>query len=122
MNLKSFPGVVLAGERPFSNLDMPADSPFRCSHWFRMEFDTPREYANKQAWLHFLGINYRANIWVNGKKIADRADVAGAYRAYEFNINELAASQAERARGGSVCAGENRSRPHLGGLESHASR
>jgi exo-1,4-beta-D-glucosaminidase len=89
MNLKSFPGVVLAGEEPFSNRDMPADSPFRCSHWFRTEFATPREYANKHAWLHFLGINYRANIWVNGQKIADRADVAGAYRAYEFNIKSL---------------------------------
>ncbi len=89
MNLKAFPGVVLNGEQPFSNLDMPADSPFRCSHWFRLEFEAPREYANKQAWLHFLGINYRANIWVNGKKIADSADVAGAYRAYEFNIKSL---------------------------------
>jgi len=89
MNLKSFPGVVLDGEEPFSNRDMPADSPFRCSHWFRMEFATPREYINKQAWLHFLGINYRANIWVNGQKIADRADVAGAYRAYEYNIKSL---------------------------------
>ena len=89
MNLKAFPGVVLNGEQPFSNLDMPADSPFRCSHWFRLEFEAPGEYANKQAWLHFLGINYRANIWVNGKKIADSADVAGAYRAYEFNIKSL---------------------------------
>ena len=89
MNLKSFPGVVLGGGEPFSNRDMPADSPFRCSHWFRMEFATPREYVNKQAWLHFLGINYRANVWLNGRKIADRADVAGAYRAYEFNIKTL---------------------------------
>ena len=89
LNLKSFPGVVLGGRHPFSNRDMPADSPFRCSHWFRMEFAAPREYVNKQAWLHFLGINYRANIWVNGQKIADRADVAGAYRSYEFNIKSL---------------------------------
>jgi exo-1,4-beta-D-glucosaminidase len=89
MNLKSFPGVELGGDAPFSNRDMRADSPFRCSHWFRLEFAAPREYANKQAWLHFLGINYRANIWVNGQKIADRADVAGAYRAYEFNIKSL---------------------------------
>ncbi|MGB2677048.1 MAG: sugar-binding domain-containing protein [Candidatus Acidiferrum sp.] len=89
MNLKAFPGFVLTGEQPFSNLDMPADSPFRCSHWFRLEFGAPRGYVNKQAWLHFLGINYRANIWVNGQKIADSADVAGAYRAYEFNIKSL---------------------------------
>jgi exo-1,4-beta-D-glucosaminidase len=89
MNLKSFPGVSLGGEEPFSNREMPADSPFRCSYWFRTEFATPANAANKAVYLHFLGINYRANIWLNGKKIADRADVAGAYRCYEFRINEL---------------------------------
>ena len=83
-NLKTFPGVSLGGEEPFSNRDMPANSPYRCSFWFRNEFVTPATFANKAAWLHFLGINYRANVWLNGKKIADRADVAGAYRAYEF--------------------------------------
>jgi exo-1,4-beta-D-glucosaminidase len=89
MNLKTFPGVSLGGEEPFSNRDMPADSPYRCSHWFRMEFETPRNFAGKQAWLNFQGINYRANVWVNGKKIADSAEVAGALRAYEFQITEL---------------------------------
>jgi exo-1,4-beta-D-glucosaminidase len=89
MNLKSFPGVSLGGEEPFSNREMPADSPYRCSFWFRTEFSTPAATANKSIWLHFLGINYRANIWLNGKRIADRADVAGAYRSYEFRINEF---------------------------------
>jgi exo-1,4-beta-D-glucosaminidase len=89
VNLRSFPGVSLGGEEPFSNREMPADSPYRCSFWFRTEFPTPAGLANKAAWLHFLGINYRANIWLNGKKIADRSDVAGAYRAYEFRVDPL---------------------------------
>ncbi len=89
MNLKSFPGISLGGEEPFSNRDMPADSPYRCSFWFRTEFSTPAGLANKAAWLHFLGINYRANIWLNGKKVADGADVAGAYRSYEFRVDPL---------------------------------
>jgi exo-1,4-beta-D-glucosaminidase len=89
MNLKSFPGIVLGGDEPFSNREMPADSPFRCSYWFRTEFAAPAAFTGKTAWLHFLGINYRANVWLNGKKIADRADVAGAFRAYEFSVNEL---------------------------------
>jgi exo-1,4-beta-D-glucosaminidase len=89
MNLKSFPGVSLGGEEPFSNREMPADSPFRCSYWFRTEFATPGNAATKAIYLHFLGINYRANIWLNGKKVADSADVAGAYRSYEFRINEF---------------------------------
>jgi exo-1,4-beta-D-glucosaminidase len=87
MNLKSFPGFVLDNKGVFATRDMPADSPYRCSFWFRTEF-TPRDNASKPAaWLHFLGINYRANIWLNGKKIADRADVAGAYRAFEFRVD-----------------------------------
>ena len=89
MNLKNFPGASLGGEEPFSNRDMPSDSPYRCSFWFRTEFPTPAGLANKAVWLHFLGINYRANIWLNGKKIADQADVAGAYRSYEFRVNPL---------------------------------
>jgi exo-1,4-beta-D-glucosaminidase len=88
-NLNFFPGAFTDNKRQAANLDMPADSPFRCSHWFRTEFATPAPYANRAVWLHFLGINYRANIWLNGKQLADRGEVAGAYRAYEFPIGEL---------------------------------
>jgi exo-1,4-beta-D-glucosaminidase len=88
-NLNSFPGAFTNNKIQAANLDMPAGSPFRCSHWFRTEFATPAVYANRVIWLHFLGINYRANIWLNGKQLADRNEVAGAYRAYEFRIGEL---------------------------------
>src|SRR5260370_1078888 len=88
-NLNSFPGAFTDSKKQAANLDMPAGSPFRCSHWFRTEFVTPDAYANRAIWLHFLGINYRANIWLNGKQLADRSEVAGAYRAYEFRISEL---------------------------------
>jgi exo-1,4-beta-D-glucosaminidase len=89
LNLKSFPGAFNDNRHQAANLDMPADSPFRCSFWFRIEFAAPAEYANRIIWLHFLGINYRANIWLNGKQIANRDEVAGAYRAYEFRISDL---------------------------------
>jgi exo-1,4-beta-D-glucosaminidase len=88
-NLKSFQGADIGGEEPFSNRDMPANSPYRCSYWFRMEFESPRDAGSRESWLSFLGINYRANIWLNGKKIADRGDVVGAYRTYEFRVREL---------------------------------
>jgi len=88
-NLNSFPGAFTNNKIQAANLDMPAGSPFRCSHWFRTEFTTPAAYANRAIWLHFLGINYRANIWLNGKQLADRNEVAGAYRAYEFSIGGL---------------------------------
>jgi exo-1,4-beta-D-glucosaminidase len=89
MNLKEFPGMNYPKKNLFANMDMPKDSPFRCSHWFRMEFQTPRDLGAKQAWLQFLGINYRANIWVNGQKVAGKDEVAGAYRTFEFNLTKV---------------------------------
>jgi exo-1,4-beta-D-glucosaminidase len=97
LNLKSFPGAFNDNKKQAANLDMPADSPFRCSHWFRTEFATPAAYANRAIWLHFLGINYRANIWLNGKQLADRNEVAGAYRAYEFSIGDLLHKEGKNA-------------------------
>jgi exo-1,4-beta-D-glucosaminidase len=88
LNLKRTPGFS-EGRIPFADRDMPADSPYRCSFWFRSEFATPADMTKSAAWLHFLGINYRANVWLNGKKIGDRADVAGAFRSFEFRVNDL---------------------------------
>ena len=87
MNLKSFPGFVLDSKGVFATRDMPDNSPYRCSFWFRTEFSVPGS-SYSTPWLHFLGINYRANIWLNGKKVADKADVAGAYREFEFRVGD----------------------------------
>ncbi|MGB7438688.1 MAG: glycoside hydrolase family 2 protein [Candidatus Acidiferrum sp.] len=87
MNLKSFPGFVSDTKGLFATRDMPADSPYRCSFWFRTEFAVANS-SRPTPWLHFLGINYRANVWLNGKKIADKADVAGAYREFEFRVQD----------------------------------
>ena len=88
VNLDSFPGMSHSNKQLFANMDMPDGSPFKCSWWYRTAFVSPAA-AGKSVWLHFLGINYRANIWVNGQKIADTSDVAGTYRAYEFNITQF---------------------------------
>ena len=68
---------------------MPKDSPFRCSWWYRTEFKAPDAANGQHVWLNFGGINNRANIWLNGRRIAESKDVAGAYRAYEFDITPL---------------------------------
>ena len=90
-NLDSFPGMSHSNKQLFANMDMPDGSPFKCSWWYRTEFRSPADTdkdAGESVWLNFLGINYRANIWVNGQRIADTNDVAGTYRAYEFNITK----------------------------------
>ena len=88
-NLWEYPGTFQSNKQLFANHDMPEGSPFRCSWWYRTEFNLPADYQNKKAWLNFLGINYRANLWVNGKKVADKSDMAGAYRTFEFNVSEF---------------------------------
>src|ERR1700676_5246381 len=105
-NLNSFHGAFTNNKIQAANLDMPSNSPFRCSHWFRTEFVAPAAYANRVVWLHFLGINYRANIWLNGKQLADRNEVAGAYRAYEFSIGDLLHREGKNALAVEVFAPE----------------
>jgi exo-1,4-beta-D-glucosaminidase len=86
MNLRQYPGVSYPIGSNFSNVPMPADSPYAVSWWYRKEFSLPNVYAGKTVWLNFRGINYRANAFLNGKQIANSRDVAGAWRTYEFNI------------------------------------
>ena len=88
-NLREFPGTFPSNKELFANREMPEGSPFRCSWWYRTEFNLPADYQNKKVWLNFLGINYRANLWVNGRKVADKFDVAGAYRTFEFNVSDF---------------------------------
>ena len=89
-NLRSFPGVTYPIGANFSNVPMQQDSPFIIPWWYRKEFVLPASFKGKSIWLNFHGINYRANIWLNGKQVANSDDVAGAWRTYEFNITDAA--------------------------------
>lgn len=89
LNLRKIPGTTYPIGANFANLPMPKDSPFACSWWYRKAFTLPRDFEGRTAWLHFNGINYRANIWINGQKFADAAQVAGAYRIYDFDVTPL---------------------------------
>jgi exo-1,4-beta-D-glucosaminidase len=90
MNLRMIPGCSYPVGANFANLPMPDDSPFNKSWWYRTEFQVPAADSGRRLWLHFDGINYAANVWLNGRKIADAADVAGAFRRYEFDITDAA--------------------------------
>jgi exo-1,4-beta-D-glucosaminidase len=89
MNLRSIPGTKYKIGANFSNEDMPHDSPFRVPWWYRTEFEIPADAAGKALWLNFKGINYRADIWVNGQKLAGTGDVAGPFRRYEFDATKF---------------------------------
>ena len=38
--------------------------------WFRTEFDLPADWKGRSVWMRPEGVNYRAEIWLNGKMVA----------------------------------------------------
>lgn len=57
---------------------------FRQDWWYRTEFTVPADHT--VHWLVFKGINYRAEIWLNGKRIANNREIVGMYNAFELNV------------------------------------
>jgi len=90
MNLRSIPGSAYPPFTDFANTPMPPDSPFRSSWWYRCEFKLPAEYNGKTLWLDFDGINFRANVWMNGRQIASSDRMAGTWRLFEFDVTAVA--------------------------------
>ncbi len=94
-NLRQFPGVTYPIGGNLSNVAMQPDSPYAVSWWYRKSFAVPGSYAGKTVWLNFKGINYRANVFLNGKQIADSNEIAGAWRTYELNVTRALKPGAE---------------------------
>ena len=58
---------------------------YRQDWWYRTSFAVA---PAAQHWLVFKGINYRAEIWVNGQMVATNRTVAGMYNEFEFNVTD----------------------------------
>jgi hypothetical protein len=59
------------------------DSLCRTSYWYRTTFTPPQSYDGKQIWLNFMGINYIAEVWVNGRQVGT---IKGAFTRGLFNV------------------------------------
>lgn len=90
MNLRTYPGTTYPIYDEFANIQMPPDSPFRHSWWYRTEVSFPREFAGRTVWLCFEGINYRANLWMNGQQVASSNEFAGMWRLFRFDVTRQA--------------------------------
>jgi len=65
-------------------------NPFDRPYWFRTSFRLSNDNQGKVIWLHLDGINYRADVWLNGKQIASANDVAGMFERFRFEITKEA--------------------------------
>jgi exo-1,4-beta-D-glucosaminidase len=66
------------------NLEKIATEPFSGPWWYRTEF-TVEEPLPAEARLVFEGINYSADVWLNGQRLAGRDAIAGAFRVFELD-------------------------------------
>ena len=65
-------------------------NPFDRPYWFRTSFALPASYQGQTVWLHLDGINYRADVWLNGHQIANAQDVVGMFKRFRFDISKFA--------------------------------
>jgi Exo-beta-D-glucosaminidase Ig-fold domain/Glycosyl hydrolases family 2/F5/8 type C domain len=86
------PGTVLtsylnAGAIPDPNYGKNqlhiSDSYFYSDFWYRTEFTAPAVDAKQIAWLNFEGINWKAEIYLNGEKLGR---IEGGFMRGRFNV------------------------------------
>jgi exo-1,4-beta-D-glucosaminidase len=65
--------------------EVPQDL-YKQDWWYRTTFTAP---AGRTSYLLDLpGINYRAEIWLNGHLVADNTQIVGMYSAHELNVTQ----------------------------------
>lgn len=68
------------------NFEKLADDKLNHTWWFRKTFELPASEKNKNVVLKLHGINYKANVWLNGKLVADSAQIKGPFRIFNLDI------------------------------------
>lgn len=63
--------------------DRIPDSLCRTSYWYRTEFRVPKSFDGRDVELNFHGINYTAEVWLNG---IDLGSIRGAFARGDFDI------------------------------------
>lgn len=75
-------GVYPDPDYGLNNLAIP-ESLAHQDYWYRVEFNTPADARGKRLTLTFEGINYAAEVWLNGRRLGD---FAGAFVRGRFDV------------------------------------
>ena len=65
---------------------MISESFFNSDFWYRDEFKVPSDFKGERMFLNFDGINWKADIYVNGKKLGQ---IDGAFIRGVFDVTDL---------------------------------
>ncbi len=66
--------------------DLSETGPEFYTYWFRTEFTLPKAFSEKRVILQFNGINYRADIWLNGTELGE---MAGMFNRGYFDVTDI---------------------------------
>jgi mannosylglycoprotein endo-beta-mannosidase len=58
----------------------------KASYWYRTTFTVPAAYQGRRTWIHFGGVNYSAQIWVNGREVGT---MRGAFLRGDFDVSHF---------------------------------
>jgi len=68
-----------------NNLAIP-ESLNKQDYWYRVQFPTPEDTKGRRTSLTFNGINYAAEVWLNGSRVGD---IKGAFIRGTFDVTSL---------------------------------
>jgi hypothetical protein len=101
--LATVPATVLssywnAGALPDPNYGanqlMISDSFFYADFWYRTEFTAPANLSGKKVWLNFNGINWKAEVFLNGENLGR---IEGAFMRGRFDVTKRIKRQGKNA-------------------------
>ncbi|MDP4129148.1 MAG: glycoside hydrolase family 2 TIM barrel-domain containing protein [Bacteroidota bacterium] len=79
MNNEQIPDIYTAGRGYYT-------------YWFTTDFKTPPTKGDQQTWLHFRGVNYGCDIYLNGHKLNAQTHY-GMFLRQTYNISKWLAKQ-----------------------------
>jgi hypothetical protein len=81
-------GVYPDPDYGLNNLAIP-ETLNKQDYWYRTEFTVPGEAKNRRLILTFEGINYKADVWLNGKQVGT---IKGAFIRGVFDVTSVVKS------------------------------
>ncbi len=63
-------------------------NPWKKPYWYRTTFEVPASDEGRHFQLIFKGINYRAEVWLNGQQVADSTQMVGMFAEYFLDVSD----------------------------------
>ena len=107
--LTSYKNVgALADPNYADNQLMISESFFNSNFWYRNEFQLPQSFKHDRVFLNFDGINWKANVYLNGKQVGR---LEGAFIRGKFDVTDCV------KEGTNVLAVEIIKNAHIGAIK-----